>query len=918
MGCGGSTPADPPGQLDLQVEEPPPPVYEKAEEVSNHLNVLAHERLRKLKELDQATKIPFILIELTGEGDGHGEIEVCGKDEYGIYEALDGYFKKKWGCEWSDPGSLELDTQIPFCSARYLWPGFKEDTEEDINNMGKSLMQLVDFVGGRLSWSLAVVNSGNVGKKGEVRETQIIFKAPHPMNLVVPTLMIEMRSQGYLEVVGDLDDDEKWILDDLEAFFMSRFKAERREGFDEYCDRYYKTGEDVFKGTSGSTDSNFGLLSVILCDQVVANKGWSLVSCSSGNTGESGECSEQTFIFRKDLHPLGDSPYIMVVLNASGNVEVNGKESKETRGVLSKLERFLKDSWSCKPMERFQEGNTKCMRFSWDTAADMLGADADIITFFEMQGFETQVCTQYMIQEGGQTCLEQQLFFRPGKTEVGTVEPHLVLELFAGDGSDELFADEKEPTQVLANSHIRYKVVAPKEGHDAVTAAIEGLDNFVLNFLGGDKSTEKPDHYNVNMFMCRGWYENNLAQWTMRVCDFVVDTLGWGFVGVSLSNSGEHGQLRTQQLLFHYEGDKRDMPVSAIDMTSLKPSQWKDTQFPYYWTIPKVIDRQRPYDVTEVSPLELNALQQICDATFKRVLTRDRPPDDDAPDEEEMPYRLEVVAAFRSEHAWLHHLYTEKTKSLSAPSEDFAVKTKCKTMLDERLGPGESYLFHGTNPSAAWSIMKGGFALRHAGSATGTMYGNGIYMAECSSKSDEYGRDDGGNTFPGLNALLVCRSFVGTPHVVDKAGDHVSTAKSNGSDCVCGDRETAGPKTYRELVFFDEKQLYPEYTIIYRRQWDADKVPDDLGRPGGPTGEMLSKKKPTGTTGRFWQMRGDIFGFKGWKNVPPEVNKILIATKQRGIPCATIALRGRNYIWNIHEKTVGDAEGTSPLRAPMQ
>ena len=31
-----------------------------------------------------------------------------------------------------------------------------------------------------------------------------------------------------------------------------------------------------------------------------------------------------------------------------------------------------------------------------------------------------------------------------------------------------------------------------------------------------------------------------------------------------------------------------------------------------------------------------------------------------------------------------------------------------------------------------------------------------VYMAECSSKSDEYGRDDGGNTYPSLHAMLVC------------------------------------------------------------------------------------------------------------------------------------------------------------------
>merc|ERR1719181_2203149 len=112
-------------------------------------------------------------------------------------------------------------------------------------------------------------------------------------------------------------------------------------------------------------------------------------------------------------------------------------------------------------------------------------------------------------------------------------------------------------------------------------------------------------------------------------------------------------------------------------------------------------------------------------------------------------------------------------------------------MLSSRLQRGDAYLMHGKNPSSAMSILKTGFILDHAGSSRGTMFGNGIYMAECSSKADEYGRDDGGNTYPGLLALLVCRCFVGVPYVVDKAGDHVNAAKAHRRhfDCVLGDRE---------------------------------------------------------------------------------------------------------------------------------
>merc|ERR1711920_1192410 len=187
------------------------------------------------------------------------------------------------------------------------------------------------------------------------------------------------------------------------------------------------------------------------------------------------------------------------------------------------------------------------------------------------------------------------------------------------------------------------------------------------------------------------------------------------------------------------------------------------------------------------------------------------------------------------------------------------------------------------------------------------MYGNGVYMAECASKADEYGRDDGGNTYPGLLALLVCRCFVGVPYIVDKAGDHVNAAKGHRHhfDCVLGDRESA-VGTYREFVFFNEQQVYPEYAIIYRRQWLADRVPEPM------------RCKTSGTTGRFWQMRGDIFGFKGWKNVPTEVNNVLLKLAKSGGQARVIRMRGNDFVFDVTAKTVTDSEGkSSPLRPPM-
>merc|ERR1712083_1222767 len=188
----------------------------------------------------------------------------------------------------------------------YRWDGFRVEGTEGLNNMGKSTMAVIDYVAGQLSWTLAMVNGGDVGKVGEVRETQIVFKAPHPMNLVAPHMLIEMRSAGYIEVCCDLDEENQYVLDFCDQLFRERFQAEALTGHEDFCDRYYKAPDGVFKGSSGSSESNFNLLVTHVCDKVVNIDGWSLVSANSGNYGEAGLLSEMQLLFRKDHHPLGN------------------------------------------------------------------------------------------------------------------------------------------------------------------------------------------------------------------------------------------------------------------------------------------------------------------------------------------------------------------------------------------------------------------------------------------------------------------------------------------------------------------------------------------------------------------------------------------------------------------------------------
>eukprot|EP00438_Fugacium_kawagutii_P018830 Skav221700 [mRNA] locus=scaffold1494:422035:430339:+ [translate_table: standard] len=156
--------------------------------------------------------------------------------------------------------------------------------------------------------------------------------------------MVELRSAGFIEICGDLDPEHGDILETLDEYFGDRFAAARIDGHEDFCDRYYQAGEGIFKGASGSLESNFGLLCTNVCDQITQWEGWSLVACNASNYGADGLHSEQQMIFRRDYHPLGDSKYLQVILNALGNIEVNGKHVKE---IHSKLDGFLRHRWGC-------------------------------------------------------------------------------------------------------------------------------------------------------------------------------------------------------------------------------------------------------------------------------------------------------------------------------------------------------------------------------------------------------------------------------------------------------------------------------------------------------------------------------------------------------------------------------------------
>merc|ERR1719482_427903 len=121
-------------------------------------------------------------------------------------------------------------------------------------------------------------------------------------------------------------------------------------------------------------------------------------------------------------------------------------------------------------------------------------------------------------------------------------------------------------------------------------------------------------------------------------------------------------------------------------------TKYKDFQPPAYWSIPAVAKKERLQSVTPCSKEELDTIQNLLDTTHKRICARNRC---------HVPYRLEIVHAFRSENIPLTHRFNERKAKYKKGACKIPPKTStAKCLLNTRLEPGEGLLFHGTNPSS--------------------------------------------------------------------------------------------------------------------------------------------------------------------------------------------------------------------------
>lgn len=230
-------------------------------------------------------------------------------------------------------------------------------------------------------------------------------------------------------------------------------------------------------------------------------------------------------------------------------------------------------------------------------------------------------------------------------------------------------------------------------------------------------------------------------------------------------------------------------------------------------------------------------LQALLNATYKNRWTRDRK----ATGKKAVPDGFHLVRALRREHHKDWRMYHLKRQHLVAscgecglpgnvastqlsPSQRHPALTGRVKQLYARHGLREDcnewLLFHGTNVEAAQSICDEDFSMRKAGSASGTLYGNGCYFADSITKADEYCSEDQ----YGLCCTLVCRVLGGRVLYTDEATPNAEKlqkqVEAGQYNSILGDREKCRG-TFKEYVVFDADQVYIEYLLLYRRAFNG-------------------------------------------------------------------------------------------------
>lgn len=257
-------------------------------------------------------------------------------------------------------------------------------------------------------------------------------------------------------------------------------------------------------------------------------------------------------------------------------------------------------------------------------------------------------------------------------------------------------------------------------------------------------------------------------------------------------------------------------------MNSVKKVKPPINKYPTYWTDTSTSSR------VPVSDGVISAVQEMMDGTWKDKVTIDRALRTAGDATKVCKY--EVVNILRNQNPVMWRKYVKKRNRLRAahdPSYGYNVIHPKTTKYIEKMraagvteplyeAENEMILFHGTTPSAAEAICNNHYKLSNAPG----LFGQGIYFAEASSKSDEYVVEDDNPIYSGLYATILSRVYMGRVRYDANLYPDGNTLEYNAKrgyyNGTVGDREKVRG-TYREFVIYHKYQAYPEYIVIYRR-----------------------------------------------------------------------------------------------------
>jgi len=276
-------------------------------------------------------------------------------------------------------------------------------------------------------------------------------------------------------------------------------------------------------------------------------------------------------------------------------------------------------------------------------------------------------------------------------------------------------------------------------------------------------------------------------------------------------------------------GHKRKLHSSASRGAGL-------VSYPGYWA--NVVRGDSEFNqLLPVGAEMLLRLQRLVDLTYSDVTTRDRARHSGS---WMVPRNYVVASAVRNENSKMWRKYMVKKAELQDERNKESMLTMQNPEAAAKLEPyevisdvlttkawvasdadglesniNEWYLWHGTSNTAAITICHTDFKMRLAGTATGTLYGRGTYLAESITKADEYAKEQDGSF-----TVLLCRVLGGrVRYCGDREPDPAALTKDcveGDYDCVVGDRRKVSG-TYREFVIFDAENVYPEYLLSYKR-----------------------------------------------------------------------------------------------------